>query len=152
MVFFTPGGHWRGTTSQLKALAFGKADVLSIGGIFDGKDFVAFLSHSRYMTLRFPAGAHTFSTSLNRKHPNPKELLVLELTPGSTAYIAVTATMTNYGLGVYSTMTSHIASATCEEFVEANKDHPLQEVEEKRVAKAMLPRLERGASPIPCTP
>lgn len=152
VVFFTPGSHWRGTGSQLKALAFGKADVMSVGGVFDGNDFLSFLSHSRYISFRFPAGPHSFSTSLNRRHPNPKEVLALDLTPGTTTYVAVTTTMTNYGAGIYSTMTSHIASATCEEFVDANSDHPLEEVEEKHVAKPMLLRLMHEAIPTHCTP
>lgn len=137
VVFFTPGGHWRGTVSQLKTPLYGKADIPSMGTVFDGQDRIATLSHSRYLVLQLAPGHHHFSANLNKKKPSAKETLDLDLRAGEVSFVAVTTTLMNYAAGIVATLTSHIESASCDEFrSEMEKTHLepalAKHIEEKR--------------------
>ena len=141
VVFFTPGSHWRGTVSQLKTLIAGKGDIASTGSVFDGKSRLVSLSHTRYVALQTSAGPHTFSANLTGNHPKASETVALSLTAGTVTYVAITTTVVNYGMGVYSKLTSHIEVATCEDFAAENVEHPLEAVETKHVAEAYRPQV-----------
>ena len=125
VVLFTSGSHWHGTGSQLKTILFGKADIVSTGSVFEGKEWIAQFSHSRHLLMQMYPGMHLLSANQTRKHSNQKEAVILNLKPGSVTYLSVTTTTTNYRWGVYQTITSHIGTTTCQECAD---DHAANKV------------------------
>lgn len=150
VVVFTPGSHWRGTGEQFKTLLFGKADMASYGEFFDGTTRIAYLTHSRYLILRLPPGEHSFSGSMSKKRPN-KVVTKLNLAAGSTTYLALTATLTNYGLGVYATVAAHLDDATCREFMEDQRKNHGEPVLEKHITESYRVKVATLADLPACT-
>ncbi|SEC22122.1 hypothetical protein [Terriglobus roseus] len=148
--FFTPGGHWRGTVDQLTK-PVGRAVSMSEGSAFDGQEFLAAFSHSRYLAIHVAPGLHTFSANQTWRHPNPKETLTLELKPGSTTYLALTTSTMNYG-GMFAWATSHISSASCQEFLEDHAKNHSEQVQQDQIADKILADVDRSDHSFSCTP
>ncbi len=152
VVFFTPGGFFRGAGDQFKHTLWGKADMASFGSVYDGAERLVTLPRARYLVIRVPPGPHTFSANISHKKPNPKEELTVTIAAGGVTYIAETSTVTNYGLGVVQTMTSHLSESTCREFAEEDAKVKMQPVQPKKIAPASAGKVDEAYDVLNCKP
>lgn len=151
VVFFTPGGFFRGWGDQFKHIVWGKADAASFGTIFDGPERIARFRRARYLVLRMPAGAHTFSATVSRSKPNPKETVSVTLLPGSVTYFAETSTITNYAT-IWETIASHLKQSSCQEFVEEDAKVTMQPEPEGKIDKKAFNQVDTTFDVRSCKP
>ncbi len=151
VVFYTPGGFFRGWGDQFKHIAWGKADLASFGTIFDGKERIARFRRARYLVLRLPAGAHAFSATVSRSKPNPKETLSVTLAPDSVTYFAETSTIMNYAT-LWSTVSSHLEQSNCREFVEEDAKVKMEPEPEGKIDKKAAGQVDASFDVRACKP
>lgn len=65
VIFYAPGSI---TKTALKEMFTFKGDAAFMGSIFDGHQRLVGLAPNRFVTFRFPAGAHSFSAGTGSKH------------------------------------------------------------------------------------
>ncbi len=149
VVFFTPGGHWRGMGEKLNPFAL-KSKTTSMGVVYEREHPIVRLTHSRFVVLMLKPGSHTFGAG--RLEHVPKESVTVSLEPGSITYFAVTTTAPSVLAGYAVAEKSHLEVVPCTLFAQDHSGSKSEPAERSQVAESYRGALDEVTDATYCKP